>query len=621
MASTADGPEIEFRILGPLEVVVDGEKRPIPGEKLQALLARLLLERNRPVAIERLIDDLWGAQPPATARQSLHAHVTRLRRLLAADSSLLGNDGRGYVLRVDDEHLDAGRFRELAATAREERHDGRVAAAQKHYRAALALWRGPVLDGVALEEVFGERAELEELRLVVLEERIDLDLQRGAAAEVVPELQQLVQREPLRERLWAQLMVALYASGRQADALAAYQDARRALAALGLEPGPKLRELEQGILNQDPNLLTSPLVADEEHQHAVGRRSLAAVLAVAAVVVVVASVVLVRNDPPGAAGLETPRISANSLVEIDPATNSVVSSTTVGRGPDRMAATADAIWVANIEDRTVSRVNVATKEVRVVGGAPVAFHLASGLNGDVWLSSFEEPVVTMIARRGQIVKGAHALAAAPVRVRLPGSAEALAVGGGYLWVTSPSDSGGRDTVFQIDLRSRRVVSSLPVGTLPLFVSFGYGSAWIANYKGDSVSVVRPGSEQPETIAVSGGPLGIAAGGGAIWVVAFWSRELVRIDPETRRVLHRIPIGAGPLDVAVGAGSVWVTNRDDKTISRIDPSTNTVSHTIPLAAAPHGVLVAGGRIWVTTQRCGSPIVPCGSSPEPEETGQG
>lgn len=615
MARTADVPRIEYRVLGPLQVVVSGEERSVPGDKLQLLLARLLLERNRPVGADRLIDDLWGDRPPATARQSLHAHVGRLRRLLAAadDDSTLSNDGRGYVLRVDDEHLDAERFRELVATARVERRDGRLAAARERYRAALGLWRGPVLDGVLLEDAHGERAELEELRLAALEERIDLDLQRGDAAEVVPELQQLVQREPLRERLWAQLMAALYASGRQADALAAYQDARRSLAALGLEPGPRLRELEQGILNQDSSLATTPLRADSTRRPTLARPALAGLLGLAAIVIVVAGVAAARNDPPSAArGPATPRVRANSLIEIDPATNRVVSSTTVGRGPDRIAATRDALWVANVEDRTVARISVATKEVRVVGGAPVAFHLASGLNGDVWLSSFEEPVVTMIARRGQIVGGIHALAAAPLRVRLPGSAEALAVGGGYLWVTSPSDSGGRDTVFQIDLRSRRLVSSLSVGAIPAFIAFGYGSAWVSNYRGDSVSVVRPGSRQPETVNVLGGPLGIAAGGGAIWVVTFWSQELVRIDPETRRVLRRIPVGAGPLDVAVGAGAVWVTNRDDRTISRIDPSTNMVVRTIRLAAAPHGVRVAHGRVWVTTQRCGSPVDPCASS---------
>lgn len=128
-----------------------------------------------------------------------------------------------------------------------------------------------------------------------------------------------------------------------------------------------------------------------------------------------------------------------------------------------------------------------------------------------------------------------------------------------------------------------------------------------------MSVVRPGSERPETIAVSGGPLGIAAGGDAIWVVTFWSRELVRIDPETRRVLRRIRVGAGPFAVAVGAGAVWVTNRDDRTISRIDPDANTVVQTIRLAASPYGIRVAHGRVWVTTQRCGSPVAPCAASP--------
>jgi YVTN family beta-propeller protein len=613
VAGTADLTGIQFRVLGPLAVVVRGEERPVPGEKLQALLARLLLERNRPVAIERLVDDLWGDDPPATARQSLHAHVTRLRRVLSVDGGapVLDNDGRGYILRVADDQVDAERFRKLVAVARIERGDEKLTAARERYRGALALWRGPVLDGVPLAAADAERAELEELRLAALEERVELDLELGDAARVVPELQQLVQRDPLRERAWAQLMIALYASGRQADALGAYQDARRALAELGLEPGPTLRGLEQRILNQDESLATVPLHGDARRLRS-SRSALAALVALAAIVIVVAALILARNDAPQAAAPTTPQVRPNSLVEIDPATNRVVSSTRVGRGADRIAATKDALWIANVEDRTVARVSKDTKEVRIVGGAPVARDLASALNGDVWLSSFEEPVVTMIARGGEIVQGAHAIAAAPARVRLPGSAEALTVGGGYLWVTSPSDSGGRDTVFQIDLKSRRLVSSLAVGTLPLFVAFGYGSAWVSNYRGDSVSVVRPGSEQPETIAVAQGPLGIAAGEGAIWVVTFWSRELVRIDPDTRRVVRRIRVGAGPNDVAVGAGSVWVTNRDDKTVTRIDPATDKVVQRIRLAAAPYGVRVAHGRVWVTTQRCGSPVAPCTAS---------
>lgn len=600
----------EFRILGPLLVLVDGEELPVPGEKLQALLGRLLLEPGHPVSAERLIDDLWGEEASATARQSLHAHVTRLRRLLDADpdgGSRLASDPRGYVLHVDADRIDAARFRRLLAAARAEREAGHPAAAREQYAAALALWRGSVLEGVRLDAADGDRAELDGLRLAALEERIDLDLEVGAGAGLISELEQLVRKEPYRERLWAQLMLARYACGRQADSLAAYQDARAALAEVGLEPGPRLRELETRILNQDPQLATEPLPTAGARPRLAARRPVAALLAVVAAVIVAGIVVAVRDDPPRAARPTAPQVLPNSLVELDPATNRVVSVTRVGAGPESIAATEDAIWVANSGDRTVSKLDLATRQLRVVGGVPVAHELASSLSGDVWLTSFEDPVVTLIASRGEPAD--DAFSSSPPQVRLPGSAEGLAVGGGYLWVTSPSDSGGDDSVSWIDLRTRRLVASAHVGLLPLFAAFGYGSAWVSNYKGDSVSVVRPGSERAETIPLVGGPLGIAAGEGAVWVVAYWSRELVRIDPETRRVLRRIPVGAGPNAVAVGGGAVWVTNRDDRSLTRIDPATNRVVRTIPLAASPYGVHYAHGRLWVTVQKCGSPAEAC------------
>jgi YVTN family beta-propeller protein len=319
-------------------------------------------------------------------------------------------------------------------------------------------------------------------------------------------------------------------------------------------------------------------------------------------------VVAARDDPPSAASEPVPQVKPDSLVEIDPATNRVVSVTPVGHGPESIASTANAIWVANTGDRTVSRLDLTTRQVRVVGGVPVAKELASSLSGDVWLSSFEAPVVTLIARKGDPGQDAFA-AGPPPRVRLPGSTEGLAVGGGYLWVTSPSDSGGDDTVSLIDLATRKLVSTVPVGSIPVFVAFGYGSAWVSNYKGDSVSVVRPGSARAETVAVEGGPLGVAAGAGGIWVVTFWNTQVARIDPDTRRVVRRIRVGAGPLAVAVGGGAVWVTNRDDRSVTRIDPRTNRVTGTIPFRAVPYGVRFAHGRLWVTTQGCGSPVAAC------------
>ena len=604
------GARLEVSILGPLRLVVGGEERPVAGEKLQGLLGRLVVEPNRAVSTDRLIDELWGDEPPATARQSLHVHVGRLRRLLADGNgpSPLETTRGGYLLRIAADELDVLRFRSLVESARVEQAAGRLGAAGDAYREALALWCGDALDGITLPWAETERARLAELRLGAVEERIDIELRLGRAAELVPELERLVEAEPLRERLRAQLMQALYATGRQSDALAAYQEARRELDAVGLRPGPRLRELEQAILRQDPALATTPLAGAAAPPPSRRRRLAGVAIAALAVAVVGAALVALRDEPPRAAQARQVVVGPDSLVEIDPATNRVVSAVRVGSGPDSIAATEDAIWVANTADRTVSRIDLATRESRVVGGVPVAHQLVSGLNGDVWLSSFEEPIVSLIAEGGRILGGDRVFGP-PVRVELPGSAEGLAVGGGYLWVTSPSDSGGDDTVSRVDLSSRQVVSSTPVGPLPLSVAFGYGSAWISNYHGSSVSVVRPGSAAVETVAVGRGPLGIAVGQGGVWVVSYWDRTLTRIDPETRRVVERVRIGAGPLGVAAGAGAVWVTNRDDRTVVRVDPRTNRVVRTIRLGASPHGIRVAHGRVWVTTQRCGSPVVHC------------
>lgn len=616
-APTLGERRLAFRVLGPLQVTYGARDVPIAGSRQRALLAYLLLHANRVVGTDRLIDELFGDEAPDGALNSVHAGISRLRRQLT-DGGLaelpIVTRPPGYILELAPEQLDLHDFERLLEQGRRQLDAGTPEAASETLLEALGLWRGPALaDVAAYAFARTEAARLENLRLAATADRIEADLASGRHADLVGELESLVAAHPLHERLRGLLMLAVYRAGRQADALQVYQDTRRLLVAeLGLEPGRALQQLEQRILNQDPALDLAPMSRPPRESISRPSRRRWLVVSAATGAVTAAVALLVLSLRPGGSDEAASQVLPNSLVEIDPDTNQVVSSTRVGRGPERIASTADAIWVANGEDRTVAQMDLATRDVRIVGGAPVARDLTSSLNGDVWLSSFEEPFVTRIARQGRIVEGPHALAAAPVRVRLPGSAEGLAVGGGFLWVTSPSDSGGRDTVFQIDLRTRRVVSSLPVGTLPLFVAFGYGSAWISNYRGDSVSVVRPGSGRPETIPVPGGPLGIAAGGGAIWVVTFWSRELVRIDPDTRRVLRRIPVGEGPLDVAVEDGAVWVTNRDDKTISRIDPATNEVSEVIQLAAAPHGVRVAHGRVWVTTQRCGSPVVPCESS---------
>ena len=241
---------MDFRLLGPLEVSEQQRKISLGGLKQRSLLAVLLLRANEVVAVDRLIAELWGERPPATVAKSVQAYVSRLRRELGPDH--LTTRSPGYVLHVAPDELDVAVFERLRAEAR--RADPQRAA--EKLRSALALWRGPALADLAYEPFAQtEIARLEELRLATLEERIDADLACGRHADLVGELEALAAAHPLRERLRAQLMLAFYRSGRQAEALHVYRAARRELAdELGLEPGEELRRLERAILAQDPEL-------------------------------------------------------------------------------------------------------------------------------------------------------------------------------------------------------------------------------------------------------------------------------------------------------------------------------------------------------------------------------
>jgi predicted ATPase/DNA-binding SARP family transcriptional activator len=246
---------MELRILGPLEVLGEhGAAVRLGGPRARAVLAQLLLRPNEVVSSDQLIDAVWGEAPPRSAQGSLQVHVHALRKALGPNR--IATRAPGYVLRVDEDELDAWRFEQLVAEGQRRLEEGDHAAASAALAACLALWRGPALADLAYEP-FAQRAaaRLEELRLVALETRLEAELGLGRHTALVPELEALVAEHPLHERFRAQLILALYRSNRQADALEAYRAARLALVdGLGLEPGQELRELEQAILRQDPAL-------------------------------------------------------------------------------------------------------------------------------------------------------------------------------------------------------------------------------------------------------------------------------------------------------------------------------------------------------------------------------
>jgi predicted ATPase/DNA-binding SARP family transcriptional activator len=241
-----------FSLLGPLTASVDGIPIELGGQKRRALLAALLLKADRVVSRDELVDAVWGEEPPDTARNTLQVYISQLRKLLP--DGLLETTPNGYRLAVDPGAVDLFEFERLTQAGRSALTIGDAAGAAETLRRALDLWRGPPTDLPDLEVV-----RLDELRLTALEDRIDADLALGRHVELVGELERLVAEQPLRERLRGQLMLSLYRAGRQADALAVYQRARRTLVdELGIEPGEALRKLERAILEQDPALNIHP---------------------------------------------------------------------------------------------------------------------------------------------------------------------------------------------------------------------------------------------------------------------------------------------------------------------------------------------------------------------------
>src|SRR6266508_2484144 len=338
---------MDFRILGPLEVLSEEGVLDVGGGKQRSVLVLLLLHANEIVSSDRLIDGLWPDEPPPSAAKIVQVHVSRLRKALdGVGDEILLTRGHGYELRVAPGQLDLDRFQGLL-------EDGRAALAADNpdkaaetLRNALALWRGPPLADFAYDSFAqGEIARLEELRLAALEERIEADLALGRHDAVVQELEQLVGRHPLRERLRGQLMLALYRAGRQAEALEVYRDARRTLAdELGLEPIPTLRQLEQAILNHDPALeAPRPGTARDRPRRRAGLLIAAGALLLLAAAISVAVIELIGDhNTPGLAA-----VAADSVGVIDAGTNRIVGQIPVGAAPKQIAFGPAGVWVVS----------------------------------------------------------------------------------------------------------------------------------------------------------------------------------------------------------------------------------------------------------------------------------
>jgi DNA-binding SARP family transcriptional activator/DNA-binding beta-propeller fold protein YncE len=573
---------MQVRILGPLEVWDDGRVVELGAGRQRALLALLALHARESVASDRLIEELWGGSPPPTAPKALQNLVSQLRRSLGP--AAIETVSAGYRLPLADGDLDAQLFERLVAQGRRVLEDDPRQAAQI-IREGLGLWRGRALADFAYDEFAqGEIARLDEIRLGAIEDRIDADLATSGATTFVPELEQLVSAHPLRERLRGQLMLALYRSGRQAEALEVFRDGRIVLQEeLGLEPGVALRELEQAILNQDPEL--GPPAKLPRPARKRRRRGLA--LAAGGTVVLLAGLLAVALATRG--GGEAPVPVPNSLVKIDSETNEVVAAIPVGRSPGEVAVVGDYVVVSSEEDATLTRVDVASGETTTSGASGADMGLAAMGDRFVWAVSLQQDRLTRVdIERLQTIDG----------VALPPDLgfAFVAVGGGSLWVTQYAPAA----VLRYDLRTLQLQRRYDLGLtdIPVDLAYGYGAAWVV--LGDSRALLRIDARtgRAETIPAGALPSGPAVGFGSIWSSSIAEGTMWRFDGVTgERTSPVVDVGPAPFGVATGAGSVWIANNCDGTVSRMDPETGEVLATVETGYFPKWLAVGRGYVWV------------------------
>jgi DNA-binding SARP family transcriptional activator/streptogramin lyase len=552
--------QIEFAILGPLEVLVDGKSAKLGGRGERALLGTLLLDAGETVPIERLVDDVWGEAPPASARHLIQVYVSRLRRGLG-EPSVITTRPPGYAVELDTHTLDARTFERLLDEGRRALVAGSSQDALGRFDAALALWRGSALADLDLEsDARIKQSRLDELRLVALEERNSTMLTLGHHRQLVPELEHAVASNPLREQLRGQLMLALYRCGRQAEALDRYREGRRLLVEeLGIEPGPELSALENSILRHDPSLdLPAPKKIPEAGAPSATpapprayRRSKLALVAITAAAVTV-SILLALILSRGGSRRVIQSLPPGSVGAVDASTGDIVGYVRTQGVPAALAVDPHAVWVG--DGRNDALLEVDPNRLRVLR-----------------------------------------------RIRLPSPPHQLTSGGGFVWVAN-GYSGTLTRYDTVRMSLSRPFRPEPSARGRLAVAYGVGGLWV----GSQDDVVTHLDARGTILARIGGVVGpenLAVGAHSIWVAETGRVAIARVDLATGR-RRSIPIGGRAESVAIGFGSVWAVTPDQDTLWRIDPRTNAVTRAIVVGPDPTWLTVAGRYVWVASEAAGT-----------------
>lgn len=591
-------------MLGPLEVERGGHRLAVGGARQRAVLAVLVLNLNRVVSRDRLIDAVWGETPPETAARALQVYVSGLRKILGAERIV--TRAPGYLLQAEPDSVDLIRFENLVDAGKEALATGDALRASEQLEQALQLWRGEALEDLeSAPEAEREGLRLGELRLAAIEERVDAELALGRHAELVGWLQALVREHPFRERLRGQLMLALYRSGRQAEALDHYQEVRRLFAEeLGIEPGDPLKRLERLILERDPELGYVPRASNRSAGDGViprprrlHRRRRLLLFAAAAAAATAAAVAIAYS---GDAGSPSTTVLPNSVAVVDAKSDRLIGDIAVGGRPVAVAAGQGAIWVADGADSTISRIDPRTRKVVGVRGTGTDLHgLAVGF-GSVWTADGTDGTVTRIDAKTDEIVHTFLFGQGP---ELP--VFWIATGAGSVWATRG------DTLLRIDPatnRWRAVRIPAPDG-----LAADSHQVWVATAGQRLLRLSLPTGKRRLTVPLGSDVAQPTIGSGSLWLIVYrgvgqiWRIKPNSVGTSSARTLAypalssstHVPVS--PVAIAAGDGAIWVVDLDG-TLLKLDASTgHVVAQTTTAPTMRSALAIADGAVWVAIQQ--------------------
>ncbi len=599
----AKGVHLKVFLAGRVAVEADGvviDEGRFPGRQGRLLFAYLVAEQGRPVPRDELAEALWGESPPATWDKALTVVVSKLRALLA-DIGLDGSTAVTGAFGCYRLELPEGSWVDVivATNAAQEAEDALAAGDLDQARAAGALAttlvQQPFMPGEEGAWVEVKRRELADVRGRALTALADACLQSGDAAEAVKWAEQAIALEPYSETGYRRLMDAHTVAGNRAEALRVYERCRRLLAdELGAYPSPETESIYRGLLEapsarrvETATAEAAPAGAERRSKSpgagVASRKSVVVAVTLALSAVAVAGIVATRSDEESQAAM-----AANSIVALNPS-GSIAATVAVGARPVAIAAGAGALWVGNLDDQSVTRVDVASRQaVRhiPIGDTPTGL---AATETAVWVTDGTGDVSRIDTSYDRVA------VTKPLRASVGffgGIVRPVLAAFGSIWIVSPDG-----VVLRVDRASMQVVDSVAVGNLPSAIAAGAGSIWVTNTIDGTVTRIDPKTLVPEEIHVGNGPAAVAVNAAGAWIANAGDNTLVRVDTETNAVAGTTPVGDGPEAVLATPTALWVANARDGTVMRLDPDSGEVSKTIRLGGTPSALAAADGLVWV------------------------